>query len=455
MAHHVEALRALVGTVDPDVLYAGDALGLHADGVAIRDIGVSLMTRTAPKVAASNLWQEGGHRSPAEHLADLEGVSTGEARRTLETGTRLKALSAVDEAVRAGRISGQKAAIIAETLDGDPSKEAELLAGADSETFRQTRERCRKAKAAMATEDPAAAQRRIHAARSFDHRFEDDGTFRYWGTDTAEQGTKLLARIEARAERLRRQRRRVAVAAAGKDAPRERGGALRQDAVMALLMGDDRTPVTDEDPDDEATGACGCGGTRSLVQVHVQLEALRRGRARPGETCEIDGGGPVSVGVVESLMNDAALDLVFTRTGDIRAIHHVNRTISPQLRGALIHRDRTCVVPGCSVRTKLEIDHLRPFGQGGPTTLDNLARLCSFHHGLKTYEGWTLSRHGPTDDDPRWSFDPLPPFDADPDAQPAPGGDPPGPDPIDLDLDPPEPPPWKGAGAGAPMRRLR
>jgi len=63
----------------------------------------------------------------------------------------------------------------------------------------------------------------------------------------------------------------------------------------------------------------------------------------------------------------------------------------------------------------LEIDHLDPWALGGATELDNLALLCTHHHRLKTYEGWTLERNGPSDADPQWSFTPLPPFGQEPD----------------------------------------
>jgi len=38
----------------------------------------------------------------------------------------------------------------------------------------------------------------------------------------------------------------------------------------------------------------------------------------------------------------------------------------------------------------LEIDHRTDFAKGGPTSLDNLARLCPFHHDLKTHKHWKL-----------------------------------------------------------------
>ena len=73
------------------------------------------------------------------------------------------------------------------------------------------------------------------------------------------------------------------------------------------------------------------------------------------------------------------------------------------------------MVPGCGSTRNLEIDHVEPLECGGPTALDNLATLCRHHHRKKTYEGWVLQRHGPSDADPQWSFTPLPAFGQEPD----------------------------------------
>ena len=150
--------------------------------------------------------------------------------------------------------------------------------------------------------------------------------------------------------------------------------------------------------------------------VRVDLDALLRGEAAEGERCELDGQGPIPVSMARSLATDSFLRLVYHRAGDIRAVSHRGRTINRTLRTALVHRDRTCVVPGCGVSTGLEIDHVRPFSQQGPTELDNLALLCHHHHYLKSNEGWTLTRIGtPADGSPRWRFTPEPPFGQEPD----------------------------------------
>lgn len=42
------------------------------------------------------------------------------------------------------------------------------------------------------------------------------------------------------------------------------------------------------------------------------------------------------------------------------------------------------------MRHRLEIDHVDGWALTRVTTLDRLARLCSWHHHLKTYEGYRL-----------------------------------------------------------------
>jgi hypothetical protein len=50
------------------------------------------------------------------------------------------------------------------------------------------------------------------------------------------------------------------------------------------------------------------------------------------------------------------------------------------------------VVPGCDVAKGLEIDHYQiAFENDGPTELWNLARLCRWHHHLKTHCGYAIT----------------------------------------------------------------
>lgn len=106
--------------------------------------------------------------------------------------------------------------------------------------------------------------------------------------------------------------------------------------------------------------------------------------------CEIPGIGPIPVATARALANDAFLAAILTDGIDIKAVAHLGRNITAALRTALIARDPKCVVPGCEERQRLQIDHIVPVEDNGETRLDNLARLCIWHHYLKTHQGYRL-----------------------------------------------------------------
>ena len=142
--------------------------------------------------------------------------------------------------------------------------------------------------------------------------------------------------------------------------------------------------------------------------MRVDHAALVRGHVEGGELCEIPGIGPVPVEVARRLAVDAVLNVLVTDGVDVTAVAHAGRTIPAALRRALVERDPECVVPGCAARDGLEIDHILPFADGGPASMANLARLCHWHHYLKTHHGHRLERGGdagprPGDGPPRTS----------------------------------------------------
>ena len=138
------------------------------------------------------------------------------------------------------------------------------------------------------------------------------------------------------------------------------------------------------------------------MRVLVDHAALERGHVAAGERCEIEGLGPIPVATAKALAADSILAALTSDGTDIYKVTHLGRNVTARQRTALEVRDPCCVVSGCEVRDHLEIDHVTGRREGGPTKLANLARLCPWHHHLKTYKGWTLSG-GPG----RWQLDPL------------------------------------------------
>lgn len=207
-----------------------------------------------------------------------------------------------------------------------------------------------------------AREARAHARRYCRTWEPDEGGLRLEAWLTKRDGAALVARLEREADAVFEE--------ADAREPRER---YRADALVRLA------------------GRTGTGSDAHVV-VRVDAGALRRGSVAGGEVCEIAGVGPVPVDTARELLGDCFYNVVVTDGVDVRCVTGTKRTIPRALRLALAERDRTCVVPGCPVADHLEIDHWRvDFARGGPTTLDNLARLCGRHHSMKTTLGWRLA----------------------------------------------------------------
>ena len=266
------------------------------------------------------------------------------------------------------------------------------------------KERCLRAKCeGRSAEDAAKAYAAIHRSRSCRTWTDNDGAFRLDALLTPDAGATLLASLTKESDRIFQQARK-----AGLEEPPT---AYAADALVALVTGQpghvsDRSrggrpdaesgapPVVDARSDrDDRPGQNGRHTPSATVHLRVDLDALRRGSVNDGDVCEIPGVGPVPIESARALMGDAITDLVITNGVDVTTVCHLGRSIPRPLRTALMERDRTCVVPGCDVRRGLEIDHWQiSFVDGGPATLENLARLCGHHHYLRTHQGFEL--HG-------------------------------------------------------------
>ncbi len=460
-------LAEVVAGLDPARLTGPDAARLYRLFAGVERLSMAGKTLLAPRIDDSGVWRDSGHRTAAAMLAEFEGVPTGQARNTLEVGQRLQQLPGTEDAMRSGTLSGPKVAELTGAAVLDPAGEAALLEGAAEQPLQVIKERCQRSRATSVHNDPAAAVRRIHADRHFTWWTDHQGAFCFQGRDNADRGAAILQQMEFTSGRLKKAERWMGESSEPDPNPiTERN--RRADAFFLLMTGkgpdhldgsslaEPTVPNLDFDVDqgppveqivaqlDAGGGSIGRGslavasngdppgrsdrlasGTpppatvvdrppSCSIMVRVDLDALLRGTAIPGEICEIDNQGPIPVAMARDMANDSFLRFVFHQAGDIRSISHFGRTINSHLRTALAHRDRCCVVPGCGVSYGLEIDHIRPFATGGPTELANLALLCHHHHYLKSNEGWTLERLGTRDDDPRWSFTPMPPFGEEP-----------------------------------------
>ena len=365
------ALRAAVAELDPDLLEGSAAAALVEDFSEVERLAAAGKALAARRVASSGAWRHNGDRSPAHWLARASGTSVGNAAGMLETSERIRELPATEAASRAGKLSEAQVTEIASAAAAHPASENELLAAAQTESVAGLRQRCAQVRAA-ATPDAVTRYEAIRRRRRLRHWTDAEGAFRLDALLTPDAGAVVLAALEPHRERIFTEAR--------KQNRREPYEAYAADALVTIAA-----HARDCDRDPVATGPT------AMVHIRVDHRAFTAGEAAAGEVCDIPGVGPIPVATARALSQDAIVAALITDGTDVRTVSHLGRVIPARLRTAVVARDQTCVVPGCDVRHQLQIDHVIPVSARGATRLDNLARLCPWHHYLKTHHRYRLA----------------------------------------------------------------
>src|SRR5438105_10267515 len=135
---------------------------------------------------------------------------------------------------------------------------------------------------------------------------------------------------------------------------------------------------------------------RPQLIIKVDLDTLAGIPGAPAG--RLERGGTIPAETVRRMACDAAI-IRITGLGELeREITHASRTMPPSTRRALVARDEHCVFPGCDRPASwCEGHHLKFWGDGGPTKLENLGLVCGRHHRKVHEEGWSLERR-----DRRW-----------------------------------------------------
>jgi hypothetical protein len=382
----VSEVSAYLAQLEPERVTTAQATELYRLFAELTRLGSAGQVLLSPRVAESDTWRNEGHRNAASWLAKESGTGLGDAFGTLETAERLESLPRTAKALRNGRLSAPQVREIAAAAARDRSVEGELLEAATTGTLKGLKDRCRRVRAASGSAEAENARyQAIRKSRYFRHWSDVDGAFRGEFKLTPDAGARLLSSLEVRANELFDEARKAD--------NRESSGAYAADALVDLVTRSVADGTTKS-------------GTPAVVHVRVDAGALRRGYVEGGEVCEIAGVGPVPVATARAVLPEAFLKVVIVDAVDVVSVCHVGRYVSAHVRTAIEERDPTCVVPGCDVAMGLEIDHWQTgYGDGGVTALANLARLCHFHHAMKTYRGFGLGG-GPG----KWEWQPPPDF---------------------------------------------
>jgi hypothetical protein len=328
---------------------------------------------TAASVRAAARAVECGRRD-AEWVARTAGSTPAQARESLSTTAALSECDATSEAVAAGEVSLTQAREIVRAEAAVPGSEGALLEVAHTRGMAGLREEARRI--VLSSVPVEELHRRQWAARSLRHWIDDDGMVAGRFKLPPEVGVPIVNRLDRATDRLQK-----AARPKGESEGPEAREAYAADALVAMVKGRGKG-------DDEAEAK---GGRRRADVVYVcDLRAAMRGHTHGDEVCHVVGAGPVPVSVVREAALEAFVKVAVRDGTKIDTIVHYGRHIPALLRTALELGDPerldglVCVEDGCDRRHDLELDHVDPVANHGPTSYENIEARCKPDHWAKT-----------------------------------------------------------------------
>ncbi len=308
-------------------------------------------------------WATWGFKTCAHWLAWRCSLAPGAARERVRVARALRELPLVREAFSAGELSYCKVRAISRVAG--PETEEDLVDIARHATGAQLEKLVRGYHRVLAANLDAAEH--VHDRRYLSCSWQEDGSLHISGCLSAEDGGLLLAALGAH------------------ERPYEEGAdplaARRADALMGLARCGLEAPAEGR-----------AGGERCELVVHVDVQTLASEQVC--ERAEVEDGPAIAPETARRLGCDTAVVRILERDGKPLSVGRRTRTIPPALRRALRSRDRGCRFPGCDHQRFLHAHHIHHWARGGPTAIDNLVQLCSFHHRLVHEGGFRVERSG-------------------------------------------------------------
>jgi hypothetical protein len=340
----------------------------------------SARTATLQDRAARRLGpgREGRAKREAERfLVDELNLSPSEAKKTGDTGRRLKQTPQTAAAFADGKLGPDHARVITEVVRhvDDPEVRAQL-----EEELTELASRMepvalgREARRRLARIDQQAAvadEARRHSRRYFRASQQPDGMVTFSGALTGIQGEALLTAYQAF----------MVPDGNGVEGTREQraADALTEVCLAALKAGEAPTQH----------------GVRPHVAIVVHLSDL----AQEAGAGELDWTGPITVTELRRWIRDASITgvLLDPESRVPAGLTKRRPAVPAHLRTALKVRDGGCRWPRCSRPPAFcDAAHVVAVDDDGPTHLSGMVLLCREHHRKVDLGSWRMEVDGTT-----------------------------------------------------------
>ena len=348
-----------------------DEAGLSDEGLRsrLKVLGRAESTLAAMKARAlAELSRRHNKRDAQRLIRDELQTSKRDAKRDVETATRLAELPATSGALNSGDIPVGHAQLIARAAGESPIDERLLVEAAGSEPFDEFMQTVKLHQRDVAADDGQGLldrQRKKRKARIFES--SDSGMFVLTGEFDQITGARIATALTAKERQLWH-----------REDPNKRATPQQRmaDALAELIS--------------EPTGDSRSVGTDLLVIA--DFDVLEQQLENP----RLVDGSPIPTGELHKMALEANLlpSIFDTKTQDMWLGRRV-RTATEAQRIALIARDQHCI--GCGANPLwCQAHHIIWWSKNGPTDLDNLVLVCDdCHHKIHDH-GWQVHKHPKT-----------------------------------------------------------
>ena len=297
-------------------------------------------------------WRAEGATSLEAWMVERCGVSRASARSYAHVGEQLEERPHLTAALSSGELTFDKVAAVVDVAT--PSNDRELADLALQCTVRQLQEVAHTERGV-----PRSRAETDHESRSV--RFNDECR-----TVTAQMPPESYAEVKSCLETKAR-----ALPSDG-----ETRWDQRLCDVYLEIFGSDR--------------AAAQGASPYVVVVHAPLETLAEESSELAG--ELERGGLIDAETVRRLACDATVIVALDDDlGHTMYEGRARRFPSGPQRREVMRRDRHCRFPGCANVTFTNVHHIKPWGSGGRTDLENLVLMCQHHHYRLHSSGWSMT----------------------------------------------------------------
>lgn len=369
---------------------AADALATMSQAGRLVRHAQALQAALAAHFTSLGAFRADGAASTAAWLRDAGRLSGRTAKLVADAARAATAVPAIGHAMRAGHLSVEHAAALANLADAvaaatvEPDVIAPLLAAATSDTPDAFRDRVRAA-AIAAQPDGGNAEAGRHRANSEVREYTaDDAMGIIRAAFDAERKAIVLNGIDSIVnEQWRGGHPADSSRPTTRELPRLRADALVEMARRSL---------------NGARDSKGTGTRRGepMVVVHIDHRTLLDGFLREFGVCHLDDGTPIPAETARRIACEAGIiPIVFGGASEPLDVGRAQRLATAAQRTALRVRSSTCEFAGCRTTAAwCKAHHLTWWEHGGPTDLENLCLVCENHHHLVHEGGWRMERLG-------------------------------------------------------------